>query len=89
MSASALRGQKKVLDPLELELQVVVRPPEVHSKTQTRSSAGAVLALSSYLAFFLFLCLFKTAEVDVGCFPYLPSTLLMRQSLSLEQSSLV
>lgn len=51
VSESALRGQK-VLDPLGLELDGC-EPPGMCLKNQTKSSAGAVLALN-YL--FIFMC---------------------------------
>lgn len=44
VSESALRGQK-LLDPLGLEL-VSCEPPGMCLKNQTKSSAGAVLALN-------------------------------------------
>jgi hypothetical protein len=42
------RSQKRVLDPLELELQVVVSHPKWKLESELGSSARAVSALDSY-----------------------------------------
>lgn len=41
MCANAVGGQERVLDPLEMELQVIVRLLSTDARTKSRSSAKA------------------------------------------------